>query len=92
MPVFDFKCPNCGRKMVDEFVHTADTVVKCVQCGAPMKRLFTSSAKFVAADVFPSNGVYLEHVSSKGHVFRSKREMYQWEREHSQKLGYLGHA
>lgn len=89
MPVYDFKCPSCGRIKKDEFVHKYDAKVKCVQCGAQMKKLFTSSVKFVGAKVFPSEGVHLEHVSPSGHTFHSEKEMRQWEKEHNQELGYL---
>ena len=92
MPVFDFKCPGCELKKDDVFVHRHDAVVKCTRCGAQMKRLFTTSAKFVAADVFPAEGVHLEHVSPEGHTFHSKQEMRDYEREHNVTLGYLGHA
>ena len=89
MPVYDYKCPNCGRKESDRFVHKFDAVVECIQCKAVMKKLFTNSAKFVQADVFPSDGVFLEHVSATGKRFFSKKEMRDYEIKNDVELGYL---
>jgi len=88
MPIYDFKCPGCGRKQKDVFVKSWDEKVKCIQCGADMKKLVPTG---VVADVFPSEGVFLKHVSANGHRFHSKKEMRQYEKDHNVKLGYLGH-
>lgn len=89
MPIYDFKCPSCGRKNSDVFVHKHDDIIKCVQCRAVMKKLFTNSVRFVTAYVFPVDGVHLENVSANGKTFFSKKEMRTYERKNDVELGYL---
>lgn len=89
MPVYDYKCPCCERKDCDVFVHRHDVVHKCIQCGAKMARLFTDTVRFLAAKIFPSEGIYLEHVSPTGKTFHSEKEMRQWEKDTGQELGAL---
>jgi len=86
MPVFDYECPNCGRKVLDNFVHRFDAKVKCKQCGSNMSKLVPTR---IVADTFPADGVYLEHVSPEGKTFYSKKEMRQYERDNNVELGYL---
>ncbi len=86
MPIYDFLCSTCGRKKPDEFVHKVDAEVKCVQCGAVMKRLFPNK---VNIQVFPSDGVFLEHVSAEGKRFFSKGEMRRYEIDNDVELGHL---
>lgn len=84
MPVYDYKCPGCEKKLDDVFVHRHDEEVKCPRCRALMKRLFPNSAKFIGAKVFPSEGIYLEHVSGAGgggKRFHSENEMRQHEKD-----------
>ncbi len=89
MPIYDYKCPSCNRTKKDIFVKTWEEVVKCKQCKVAMKKLICTG---VAAHVFPSGGVFLKHVSAKGHRFHSTGEMRAYEKEHKINLGYLGHA
>ena len=88
MPIYDFCCPNCNRIKKDIFVKNWEEVVKCKQCNVIMKKLICTG---VVAHVFPSEGVFLKHVSAKGHRFHSKAEMRAYEKEHNLQLGYLGH-
>lgn len=81
MPVYDYKCPSCAKMLEDVFVHKYDEKVKCSRCGAFVKRLFPNSAKFIGAKVFPSEGIYLEHVTGGGKRFYSEKEMRQHERD-----------
>jgi len=79
MPVFDFKCPSCHHKLVDEFVHYYDDEIKCKRCGAVMKKL-VSKGKFIGAKVFPADGIFLEHAGPDGKLFRSEKEMRDFEK------------
>ncbi len=88
MPVFEYKCPSCDRKE-EEYFKTHKKIkkrIKCVQCGAMMVRLFS----LFKADVFPREGVYLEHVSAEGKIFYSKKEMVRYAHNNNLDLGYLG--
>lgn len=60
--------------------------IKCSECGTVMMKLVP---KLFGADVFPSDGVYLEHVSPEGKTFHSKQEMKDYEKKHKVELGYL---
>ena len=88
MPIFDYKCPSCGRKEKDVFVHKFDETVKCKQCHANMSRLFPADSRF-KPKVFPKEGIYLEHVSAKGKRFFSEREMKDYAKKHDLELGAL---
>lgn len=94
MPIFDFKCPDCGIIKNDELVKKPGSHVKCDQCRIKMKKLVPNRIK---VDVFPrvgsgignESGVYLEHVSPTGQTFQSKKEMRKFEKETGMELGYL---
>ena len=86
MPIYDFKCPSCQRKLVDYPVQNRDEEVKCVQCHAIMKRLFPTSFKPM---VLPRGGLYLEHVSPEGKTFYSYGEMRRYAKKHDLELGAL---
>ena len=89
MPIYDYKCPGCNRKQEDVFVHRHDSKVKCIQCHAIMKKLFSFGDRPPVADVFPADGVFLKHVSAEGKRFFSKRDMRKYEKNHDVELGYL---
>ena len=40
MPLFEYKCPACG-KQTEEFVKSFDRVVNCPVCGKPMERVYS---------------------------------------------------
>ncbi len=81
MPVYDYLCPACHHKVIDVFVHKWDIEIKCKRCGAFLKRLVPSSSKFIGAKVFPSEGIFLEHVGPVGKLFHSEAEMRQHEKD-----------
>jgi len=90
MPVFDYKCKACERKITDEFVHRFDDDVVCKQCGAVMSKLVPlriKSGEMSRNDQL--DGVYLEHVSPNGETFHSKREMKKYAKDNNLQLGYL---
>jgi len=86
MPIYDMKCPHCNHIVRDKFIKSWDEKVKCLRCGATLKRLISTG---INAKVFPADGVYLEHVSPKGKTFHSTKEMRDYERKHDVELGYL---
>ena len=86
MPIFDFRCKNCGKEMLDTFVSKWDTLVTCKHCGREEQEKIPS--RFLAA-VFPNGGIFLEHVSSEGKTFHSKKEMRQYAKEYDLELGAL---
>jgi len=87
MPFFNYKCPHCNCIVNDVFVHKFDNEVKCSNCKAVMKRLFSS--KFVGAKCFPREGIFLEHVSARGKTFHSEREMRDFEKKTGTTIGRL---
>ena len=88
MPVYDLKCPCCEKIVRDEFVHSHKDEVKCPRCRAVMKRL-VSSSKFVAASVFPSEGIHFPNAGPDGKTFYSKKEMRTFEKETGMTIGML---
>lgn len=42
MPLFDYKCPKCGKKM-SKLVKTYDEVVPCPDCGSPLEKDYSGS-------------------------------------------------
>ena len=86
MPIFNYKCKNCEKKMLDVFVPRWDTLVTCKYCGREEQEKIPS--KFLA-DIFPKDGIFLEHVSSEGKLFHSKKEMKQYAKENDLELGAL---
>jgi putative FmdB family regulatory protein len=71
MPIYDYKCPNCGRKLKDKLVKNKDVSVKCVQCHEDMKRLVPK----ICPHIFPADGIFFEHASPTGERFHSRKEM-----------------
>ncbi len=86
MPIFDYICPNCRSVKRDVLTRIRSKEVKCSRCRDAMKRLVPTG---VQADVFPADGVYLEHVSANGETFHSKGEMKRYAKENKLELGYL---
>jgi predicted nucleic acid-binding Zn ribbon protein len=84
MPIFDYRCDGCGKEKKDEFVAKWDEDVIC-SCGRTMEKL----PSLFHADVFPSEGLFLEHVSAEGKTFYSKAEMRQYAKDHDLELGAL---
>lgn len=70
------KCPICKRD-VPKLVNSRDAPkMVCPECKHGVRR-----DPGFSAHVFPADGVFLEHVSPKGHRFFSKQEMLNWERK-----------
>lgn len=85
MPMYDFKC-SCGRVEKNQFFHTwKDSYMKCPNCGRNMDKVIG----LPSAKCFPSDGVFLEHVSPEGKVFHSTKEMRKFEKDNDMELGYL---
>ncbi len=88
MPIFDYQCVLCNNIERDIFVHSLNSPVICSKCQGETVRLFPVDSRFVP-DVFPTDGIFLEHVSAKGKRFYSKKEMIQYARKHNLELGAL---
>ena len=86
MPLYNYECPKC-KAVVEEFVFKRDEVCKCEKCKVKMKRMPVLTMAGVKQ--FPEDGVYLEHVSPQGKLFKSKSEMRQYANTHNLSLGYL---
>ena len=73
MPIYDYKCPNCGRKLENQLVSVEkrDKVIKCIQCHENIKRLVSCGIP----QIFPNGGIFFEHASAKGETFHSKQEV-----------------
>lgn len=84
MPIYDFKCPNCNNIKKDIFTKTWEEEVKC-ECNSVMEKMIVS----FTPKTFPSEGVYLEHVSPEGKTFHSEKQMRKFEKENDVELGYL---
>jgi putative FmdB family regulatory protein len=39
MPLVDYRCPQCGKDVVDVFVKTTAEACACPSCGAEMAKL-----------------------------------------------------
>jgi len=89
VPIYDFLCKSCGCKDADVFFHSwkySDVDRKCPSCGAIMVKCISTG---VVADIFPAEGIYLEHVSAEGKTFYSKQEMRQFEKTHDMTIGMI---
>lgn len=88
MPIYDYECLSCKTKETDVFTRSWDEKRKCKACGKIMKRLFPIDSRFYP-DIFPAEGIFLEHVSPEGKRFFSKKEMRDYAEEHDLELGAL---
>ena len=86
MPVFDFQCLMCNEVQEDIFVHHIDDVVLCPECKGQTLRLFPNR---VAGDIFPIDGITLNHVESKPVHFDSLKKMKKYAKERDLELGAL---
>jgi len=86
MPIFDYKCPSCNKVKKNVFIKNREEVIKCSQCHEDMKRLFPLS--FVP-HIWPADGIFLEHVSSKGKRFFSKKEMKTYAKRNNLEIAML---
>ena len=86
MPIYKFKCPQCKRVDDDVFTKTWDEEHRCKACNVAMEKVPCS----FSPDVFPAEGIFLEHVSPEGKTFYSKQEMRDYARDNDLELGALG--
>jgi len=87
MPLYDYLCPRCKQKDSDIVVSFEKSDGRiCSSCGSTMDRLISFG---VSARVFPSEGIFLEHVSAHGKRFYSKQEMIAYEKKHDITIGML---
>jgi len=84
MPLYDYKCDACGSELKDVLQRFDDDDMTC-ECGALMSRV----PGMFNAHIFPSDGIFLRHVSAKGERFYSKQEMKDYARKHDLQLGVL---
>lgn len=84
MPIYDLKCRKCGSRFTNYYCRSYHEEVKC-SCGAVMERL----PALVNPDCFPQDGIFLEHVSSKGKRFYSRKEMADFEKKTGTMIGCL---
>ena len=83
MPIFDYKCSNCGKVEVDVLVRDKNEIPVC--CSKTMNK----KAGFPRIYVFPSEGIHLKHVSKEGKTFYSKKEMKDYAKANNLILGAL---
>ena len=79
-------CPNCGKKDIDVLLLNRKELHKCTRCGAYMKCLFPTSFN---PHVWPSEGIYLEHVCPEGKRFYSKKEMKEYAKNNNLEIAML---
>ena len=89
MPVYDFACTDCGKVNSDMFFHSwkdSNEPMLCA-CGASMQKVVGNIR--IVPDVFPAEGIFLEHVSADGKTFKSKQEMKDFEKMSGMTIGML---
>lgn len=87
MPLYEYKCDACDFD--DSEIRDVDdrNLPKiCSKCGCEMRRVYSFSG---GIDVFPADGIFLEHVSPDGKRFFSKQEMKDYEKKHDMTIGML---
>lgn len=90
MPLYDYRCIQCDILEKDVlFLNWKQSREPryCDKCGSSMEMVFSSMK--VVPDVFPADGIYLEHVSAEGKRFYSKKEMRDYEKKHDMNIGML---
>lgn len=60
MPIYDFKCSDCGAKK-EAIVSSSTTLVECKACGGKMEKTLSGSQSFY----FKGQGTYAEKSMSK---------------------------
>ena len=87
MPIFDYECTNCGLRRNDVLIRNKDEEENqlCLNCQVEMEKCPTVGFPHI----FPSDGIFLEHVSSEGKLFHSKKEMREYEKKHDINIDML---
>ena len=86
MPLYDLVCPNCDKVDSDVLLRSPSESHICSRCSTVMRRIFPTS---VNVHIWPSDGVFLEHVSNKGKTFYSKKEMKEYAKKHNMEIAML---
>lgn len=85
MPLYDYICSKCNNKF-ETIVSSRAELVVCEKCGSVADRQFPTSFNLLP---FPEDGLFLEHVSPEGKLFRSRSELRAYANEHNLELGAL---
>ena len=86
MPQYAFVC-SCGNEEIDILpFEESEKVRKCSRCKCVMIKKISFG---VVADIFPAEGIHLEHVCPDGKTFYSKQEMRQFEDKNGMTIGML---
>ncbi len=92
MPIFDYKCPECGATK-ELLVKYHDARILCTVCldhlGRDKKVFMTKLPSVPNMHLFPIDGIHLANVSAEGETFHSKNEMKKYARENDVELGAL---
>ncbi len=85
MPIYEFQCGRC-KKIEEKFFKKIEESPEgpvCGSCNFIMKFVISQPGK----DIFPFEGVTLEHVESTPKHFKSYSEMKKYAKEHDMELG-----
>lgn len=87
MPIYVFKCFRCGRVFEEFFRKIEDDPAGpvCGHCNFITKQVVAQPGR----DIFPPEGVTLEHVAATPRHFKSYPEMHRYAKEHNMELGAL---
>ena len=83
MPIYDFRCEECKRELLDEFKGMHEANPEC--CGKAMTNVPGLKSVFS----FPSEGITLTNVENKPKTFHSTKEMQNYARDNKLELGAL---
>ena len=86
--VKNFRCKFCDESF-DKINIEKGKKLKCPKCKKSPESIVVEDGVGFLPQAFPSDGVYLEHVSSAGKTFRSKTEMKKYAKDNKLELGYL---
>lgn len=89
MPIYDFECKECGKKIEDEFVNSWEESLFC--CDKQMEKLFPiptiTSKRKIGGIIFPIDGVTIEHAEANPIHFSSQRELKEYEKKNNVMIG-----
>jgi len=83
MPIYDYKCEDCGKDLNDVFQKDWDSRPNC--CGKPMVKKIASFNGYV----FPAEGITLTNVEAQPKTFHSTKEMRTYAKAKNLELGAL---
>ncbi len=87
MPIYEFICARCGKKEEKLFkkIDAAPQAPVCGHCNFIM----TQAVARPGRDIFPSDGLTLEHVERTPRHFKSYTEMKQYAKKRNLELGAI---